>query len=39
MSKQLRTDRRVRQASYRVEADVVIRSMVSQKPFVYAVGL
>ena len=38
MSKQLRADRRVRQASYRVEADVVIRSVVSQKPFVYAVG-
>jgi uncharacterized protein YlxW (UPF0749 family) len=39
MSKQLRTDRRVHQSSYRVEPDVVIRSVVSQKPFVYAVGL
>lgn len=38
MIHQLRTDRRVRQATYRVESDVAIRSVISQKPFVYAVG-
>jgi uncharacterized protein YlxW (UPF0749 family) len=38
MTQQLRADRRVRQASYRVEADVAIRAVVSQRPFVYAVG-
>jgi uncharacterized protein YlxW (UPF0749 family) len=38
MAKQLRTDRRVHQASYRVDRDVVIRSVVSAKPFVYAVA-
>lgn len=38
MTRQLRTDRRVRQAAYRVESDVVIRSVVSAKPFVYAVS-
>lgn len=38
MTKALRADRRVRQASYRVEADVVIRSVVSARPFVYAIG-
>ena len=38
MTHQLKTDRRVRQASYRVESDVAIRSVVSVKPFVYAVG-
>jgi uncharacterized protein YlxW (UPF0749 family) len=37
MTQQLRGDRRVRQASYRVEADVVITSVVNQRPFVYAV--
>ena len=37
MSQQLRADRRVRAASYRVESDVVIRSVISEKPFVYAV--
>lgn len=36
MAQQLRADRRVREASYRVEADVVITSVVSQRPFVYA---
>lgn len=36
MMHQLRSDRRVRQASYRVEANVVITSVVSQRPFVYA---
>ncbi len=38
MTQQMRGDRRVRQATYRVEADVVITSVVSQRPFVYAVG-
>ena len=37
MAQQLRGDRRVRQATYRVEADVVIRSVISEKPFVYAI--
>src|SRR5712692_935528 len=36
MAQQLRADRRVREASYRVEAEVVITSVVSQRPFVYA---
>jgi uncharacterized protein YlxW (UPF0749 family) len=35
MTQQLRADRRVRQATYRVEADVVISSVVSARPFVY----
>jgi uncharacterized protein YlxW (UPF0749 family) len=38
MTQQLRADRRVRQATYRAETDVVIRSVVSEKPFVYAIG-
>jgi uncharacterized protein YlxW (UPF0749 family) len=38
MTQQLRADRRVRQASYRVEADVSIRAVISERPFVYAVG-
>jgi uncharacterized protein YlxW (UPF0749 family) len=37
MTSQLRADRRVRAASYRVETDIVIRSVISEKPFVYAV--
>jgi uncharacterized protein YlxW (UPF0749 family) len=37
MTQQLRADRRVRTATYRAEADVVISSTVSQRPFVYAV--
>jgi uncharacterized protein YlxW (UPF0749 family) len=37
MTQQLRADRRVRQASYRVESDVVITSVVSERPFVYAI--
>jgi len=36
MTQQLRADRRVRGASYRVESDIVIRSVISEKPFVYA---
>jgi uncharacterized protein YlxW (UPF0749 family) len=38
MSQQLRADRRVRSATYRVEADIVIRSVISEKPFVYAIA-
>jgi uncharacterized protein YlxW (UPF0749 family) len=38
MTHQLKTDRRVRQAAYRVETDVVIRSVISARPFVYAVA-
>jgi len=38
MTQQLRADRRVREASYHVEANIVIRSVVSPKPFVYAVA-
>jgi uncharacterized protein YlxW (UPF0749 family) len=35
MTQALRADRRVRQATYRVEADVVLRAVVSEQPFVY----
>jgi uncharacterized protein YlxW (UPF0749 family) len=38
MTQALTADRRVRAATYRVEADVAIRSVVSARPFVYAVG-
>ena len=38
MSQQLRADRRVRSATYRVEADIVIRAVISEKPFVYAIA-
>ncbi len=38
MTTALNADRRVRQASYRVEADVAIQSVVSARPFVYAVA-
>jgi uncharacterized protein YlxW (UPF0749 family) len=38
MTNALRADRRVRQATYRVEADVAIRSVISARPFVYAIG-
>jgi uncharacterized protein YlxW (UPF0749 family) len=38
MVQQMRADRRVRQATYRVEADVVIRTVVTARPFVYGVG-
>lgn len=34
----LRADRRVRQATYRVEADVAIQAVISERPFVYALG-
>jgi len=36
MTQQLRSDRRVREAAYRVESELQIRSVVSEKPFVYA---
>jgi uncharacterized protein YlxW (UPF0749 family) len=38
MTQQLRADRRVRQATYRVEADIVIQNVMSQRPFVYAIA-
>jgi uncharacterized protein YlxW (UPF0749 family) len=37
MTKALSADRRVRQATYRVETDVVIQSVISARPFVYAI--
>jgi uncharacterized protein YlxW (UPF0749 family) len=37
MTQQLRADRRVRSATYRVESDIVIRAVISEKPFVYGV--
>jgi uncharacterized protein YlxW (UPF0749 family) len=37
MTQQLQADRRVRQATYRVVPDVLIRSVVSARPFVYAI--
>lgn len=37
MTQQLRADRRVRSAGYRVEANIEISSVISEKPFVYAV--
>jgi uncharacterized protein YlxW (UPF0749 family) len=38
MTQQMRADRRVRQATYRVEADLAIKATVSERPFVYGVG-
>src|SRR2546429_122817 len=38
MAQQLRADRRVREATYRIDSDVVIRSVISERPFVYAVA-
>jgi uncharacterized protein YlxW (UPF0749 family) len=38
MTKAMRADRRVRQATYRVEADVAILAVISQRPFVYALS-
>jgi uncharacterized protein YlxW (UPF0749 family) len=35
MTQQLRSDRRVRQATYRVENDLVINAVVTERPFVY----
>jgi uncharacterized protein YlxW (UPF0749 family) len=37
MSQQLRADRRVRAVSYRVATDVLITSVITEKPFVYAI--
>lgn len=37
MTQQLRADRRVRSASYRVETGIVISSVVTERPFVYAI--
>jgi uncharacterized protein YlxW (UPF0749 family) len=38
MTQQMSGDRRVRHATYRVEADLAIRAVISERPFVYAVG-
>jgi uncharacterized protein YlxW (UPF0749 family) len=38
MTQQMRADRRVRQATYRVEADLAISAVVTERPFVYGVG-
>src|ERR1700694_5313839 len=38
MTQELRADRRVRQATYRVEADVAIQTVISEKPFVYSIS-
>jgi len=38
MTQQMRADRRVRQATYRVEPDLAIRAVVNARPFVYGVG-
>ena len=38
MTQALTADRRVREATYRMESDIVIRSVVSGRPFVYAVA-
>ena len=38
MTQELRADRRVRQATYRVEADVVIQTVISERPFVYSIS-
>lgn len=37
MTQQMRGDRRVRSATYRVESDVEIRAVVTERPYVYAV--
>jgi uncharacterized protein YlxW (UPF0749 family) len=38
MTRGLSSDRRVRQATYRVEANVAIQAVVSARPFVYAIA-
>lgn len=38
MTQQLGGDRRVRRETYRVEADLAIQAVVSERPFVYGVG-
>jgi len=37
MTQQLRADRRVRTATYRSLSNVVITSVISERPFVYAI--
>lgn len=37
MTQQLRADRRVRSAVYRIDSDIVISSVISERPFVYAI--
>jgi uncharacterized protein YlxW (UPF0749 family) len=38
MTQQLRGDRRVHEADYEVEQDLVVRAVVTERPFVYAVS-
>jgi len=38
MTQQMRADRRVRTATYRVQADVAIQSVITARPYVYANG-
>lgn len=38
MAQQLKGDRRVREAAYAVEPDIVVRAVVSERPFVYALS-
>jgi uncharacterized protein YlxW (UPF0749 family) len=38
MTQQMRSDRRARQATYQIEADVAIIAVITQRPFVYANG-
>lgn len=38
MTQQLRGDRRVREAAYNVEQDLVVRAVLSERPFVYALS-
>ena len=37
ITQQLRADRRVRSAVYRIDSDIVISSVISERPFVYAI--
>lgn len=37
MTQQLRADRRVRSAVYRIDGSIVISSVISERPFVYAI--
>lgn len=37
MTQQLRADRRVRSAVYRIDGSIVIASVISERPFVYAI--
>lgn len=38
MTQQLRGDRRVHEAAYTVEQDLVVRAVVTERPFVYAIS-